>query len=328
VGSSPTPGTIYMQFVFDFIIVFLILISGYWMYVIIRSFFYDKKQNVHTKLIRIILLLVFTFVIACLIWGSFVLPRQLNLIKTTINLEQTIETENIQIAFISDLHVGPYKKSGFIEKAVNQIIEQQPDLVILGGDYLFVKEAEAKHLAPLEELGKRFPVYAVTGNHEFHAGKYGDKKFNDETGLLRTLFEKWHINMLNNENSTVFIKNSEFNLVGIEDLWSLQAKPELAFENYRATLPTILLSHNPDILLDKHHELADLILSGHTHGGQIRLPYLGSVPNLPTQLGRAYDKGLFKTKNGYLYITEGLGESGVRARFFSKPEISIITLDL
>jgi predicted MPP superfamily phosphohydrolase len=100
-----------------------------------------------------------------------------------------------------------------------------------------------------------------------------------------------------------------------------------AVANIDATAPQIVLSHTPDIIL-KNIASADLILSGHTHGGQIRLPGIGAIPEIPTFLGRQYDEGLFNLGDQQLFITRGVGESGTRARLFCPPEISILTIDL
>jgi predicted MPP superfamily phosphohydrolase len=71
----------------------------------------------------------------------------------------------------------------------------------------------------------------------------------------------------------------------------------------------------------------DLILTGHTHGGQIRLPLIGSLAPIPTNLGRAYDMGLFNISGGQMFISRGIGESGTRARLFCRPEISILNVN-
>ena len=90
----------------------------------------------------------------------------------------------------------------------------------------------------------------------------------------------------------------------------------------------ILLAHNPDAIYLPGAEQVDLILSGHTHAGQIRLPWIGPVPSVGTELGKDYCYGLFKKEDTLLYVSSGIGESGPRARFFSLPEIALINIDL
>ena len=82
--------------------------------------------------------------------------------------------------------------------------------------------------------------------------------------------------------------------------------------------PIIMLAHDPSVILENHARYPHLIVSGHTHGGQIRLPFIGPIGRLPTQLGRKYDQGLFAVdKDTTLAITRGVGESGARARLFA-----------
>jgi predicted MPP superfamily phosphohydrolase len=96
-------------------------------------------------------------------------------------------------------------------------------------------------------------------------------------------------------------------------------------KNIPSNLPTILLTHIPDVILDEPSTKADLIICGHTHGGQIRLPFIGPLHPIPDELGKAYDQGIFTLKNGSLLaITHGIGETMARARLFCPPEIMVL----
>jgi predicted MPP superfamily phosphohydrolase len=95
------------------------------------------------------------------------------------------------------------------------------------------------------------------------------------------------------------------------------------------THPLILLSHNPDVILRDEHKRAALIISGHTHGGQFRLPLIGAIAPIPNELGRRYDRGIFTLDNGViLAITQGMGETMARARIFCPPEILMLKINL
>ncbi|MBU1132507.1 metallophosphoesterase [Patescibacteria group bacterium] len=322
-----------MRFIFDFTIIFILSFSGYWMYLIIRSFFYDKKNNIRTKLIRIFLLIILLLIFITIFYGSFIEPQRIKINPVEINLAQTSEKENIKIVFLTDLHVGAYKQSDFVEKVVKLTNEQYPDLILLGGDYILGDEENAKFLNPLKNLNNNYSgkIFAVTGNHEFNAEGYNSPKIKDKTKLLRQIFADSGIKMLDNENQFLDIGGNKIFLAGISDLWSNSADLQTAQKisaGQELPLTKILLSHNPDIILDPQSENFNLIISGHTHAGQIRLPFIGSVPEIPDQLGRAFDHGLFKLKNGFLYASAGLGESGTRARLFNPPELTVINLDL
>lgn len=298
------------------------------MYVVIRSFFYDKKNEVKTKSIRSAILILIVLIFISVFYGSFIEPQKLAVTNVYVDLGKTPQKENIKIAFISDLHVGPYKQEKYLTKVVDKIIELKPDAVLLGGDFIQDKEFEAKYLSPLKNLADKFPIFAVTGNHEFKVGHENDSHYTDKTGLLRKLFNEWNIPILDNANRILTIGGSNIAICGIEDIWTGRANLTEAEANITAAIPKILLVHNPDVILDKQSADFNLILSGHTHAGQFRLPWIGPIVPIPDKLGRAYDYGLFKRQNNYLYISSGLGETGARARLFSEPEIAVINLNL
>jgi predicted MPP superfamily phosphohydrolase len=261
-------------------------------------------------------------------WGSFIEPQMIQVKKVDIDLKSTPRHETIKIALISDFHVGKYKKNLFVKRVVSKIIEQKPDLVLIAGDFLMGKGSNAQYLYPLKNLTEQIPVLAVTGNHEFNIGKPNDLHYDDRSGLLRKLFTDWNIPILDNATNKIITNQGGLNITGLPDIWTGKVDFAATEINLDPRLPKILLVHNPDIVLNEHASDFDLVLSAHTHAGQIRLPFIGGLPPLPTKLGRAFDQGLFQLKNNFLYITGGLGETGPRARLFNPPEIVIINLDL
>lgn len=318
-----------MRFFFDSIIIFILLFSSYWMYLIIRSFFYPQKSK--TKLIRIFILIGLFITFNTIFYGSFIESQMIHAKRTNISFGKTPTIENIKIVFLSDLHLGPYKQAHFVEKIIQKVEAENPDLILFGGDYIYGFEKNSVYLEPFIQWSEKYQgkMFAVTGNHEFNEGKFNDPNFKDKTKMIREIFQKANIKILDNAHEQVTVNGQSLYIAGIADLWTGQADADKAIGNdIDYSLPKILISHNPDILFEKASENFDLILSGHTHGGQIRLPLLGSVPNIPDKLGRAYDKGLFKTKTGYIYVSAGIGETGPRARLFNPPELTVINLDL
>jgi predicted MPP superfamily phosphohydrolase len=318
------------SFIFEAIIFFILIICGYWMRVIGRSFFYckDETGQPKTKIVRLAILFGLAVVFSLVFWGSFIEPRLIKTNHLDISLATTRQKESIKIALVSDLHVGLYKKFGFVQRVVKKIDENAPDLVLFAGDFILGEERNTNYLSPLAPLGKRYPSFAVTGNHEFDLAFAIDPDYNYKTATLRRLFNKWGIIILDNQTRKISIKNNTFNIGGAPDLWTGKADLTVINKFIDPRYPKILLCHNPDIILENGAENFDLILSGHTHNGQIRLPLLENIPSLPTKLGRLFSAGLFKLKNGYLYITAGLSETGPRARLFNRPELTIINLDL
>lgn len=317
-----------MRYFFDFAIFFLLFFSAYWICIIVRSFFYDNKSGANAKIKRSAVLIPLVLIFVSVFHGSFIEPQKLAITNIYVDLGKTTQNENVKIAFISDPHAGPYKREKYLTKVVDKIIELNPNIVLLGGDYIENKEAEAKYLSPLKNLTDKFPIFAVTGNHEFKVGHENDSHYTDKTGLLRKLFNEWNIPILDNANRILTIGGSNVAICGIEDIWTGRANLAEAEANVTAAIPKILLAHNPDTILDKQSDDFDLILSGHTHAGQFRLPLIGPIVPIPDELGRAFDYGLFKLPSGYLYVTSGLGETGVRARLFNEPEIAFINLNL
>lgn len=319
-----------MTFVFDSIIFFILFFSGYWIYIISRSFFITKENPARTKIVRIFILILLSIILLTVFWGSFIEPRRLTVKTININLNKTPAREEIKIALLADFHVGAYKKNGYIEQIVGRVEKINPDIIAMSGDFILGRAENAKYLFPLQRLSSKYPTFSATGNHEYSLASPDDPELEDKTWLLRQLFEKWEIKMLDNESRVVDLgAKGRFNIAGIFEIWTGWLDLNKAAQNLNPELPAILLAHNPDVILKQDSKKFNLILSGHTHAGQICLPWLGSIPSLPTELGRKYSQGLFKLKNnGYLYITAGLGETGPRARLFNRPEITLINLDL
>ena len=310
---------------FDFIIVAFLIYSIYWMYIIIHSFLKHKKIS----LLQIIIFAIALLVFISLIYGSFIEPRLITLKNIDLTIGSTPEKESIKIVFITDTHAGKYKKGNYFKKIAKLTLQQNPDLILFGGDYIFQKAEYAKYLKPFELLDHKFPMYAVTGNHEYNKASYFDnRELIDKSQPTRELFQKIGIEFLDNKNQIISLQNQEIAIIGVEDMYAKKDDLDKALENIPANILKILISHNPDIILQDKAQMINLVLSGHTHAGQIRLPWFGAIPGLGTKLGKKYDQGLFKTQNGYLYISAGLGESGTRARFFNRPELTIINLDL
>lgn len=301
------------------------------MYLIIRSFFYDKNNKVTTRIIRLSLVFILLIIFATIFYGSFIEPQRIKRKTTDINLATTEKKEKIKIIFISDIHAGPNKKTGFVKKIVKLIEQEKPDLILFGGDFIYWEPEHGKYISPLALLLPTYKdrMFTVFGNHEFNLSSFLNEKYFDKTTILREELNKAGIKILENQGETITIDNNKIFIAGIKELWTGQADANKPLENLQnKNIIKILLAHNPDIILDKNSEKYNLILSGHTHAGQIRLPWIGAVPSLPTELGKTFDRGLFKLKQGYLYISAGIGETGTRARLFNRPEFTIINLDL
>ncbi len=294
-----------MEVVFDAIIYFFLGTVG--LYLVHQG--HHWKQTRHSPFS---VGLFFCFFAAWLVifYGSFIEPRMLVVRQEVVSLAEQ-PTQTLRAVVFSDLHVGPFKKRDWTQRVVERIMALEPDIVFIPGDFVVTSSEDVSHLAPLRQLRATYGVYAVTGNHEYHA--------NAAPAVIEAL-KNAGLTVIENETRNLDVAGQTLRIAGVSDIW-FDGDLSKTMETVSPQETVILLAHNPDVILDSVSRGADLVLSGHTHGGQIRLPWIGPVPSLPTRLGRAYDKGWFAFDHTRLFITSGVGESGTRARLFNLPEI-------
>lgn len=296
---------------FDFaIFIFLIGAGAFLVEVVTDWSRYKNRLFLQGLIVAVLIAWVTVF------YGSFIEPKRLILSQQEIHLATEVD-QSIRVAVVADFHVGPYRKADWVARVVDAVMQQEPDLILMPGDFIFNDAQQVEYLLPLSGLSAPLGVFAVTGNHDY--------SHSAEEDVISTL-EVAGITVLRDEHVVLPVTDKEFVIAGVSDLW-FEGVVSKALENLRDDQTVVLLSHNPDAVLDASSAVADLVVSGHTHGGQIRLPFIGPVPPLPTQLGRSYDQGLFDyTDTQKLFITSGVGETGPRARLFNPPEFSLLTL--
>jgi len=226
-----------------------------------------------------------------------------------------------KIALLTDIHSKNY---GEKEKKILKILNQlNPDFIFLAGD---IVDWSAKNLTSCQKFWKELnknhygKVFAVYGNHEHLNPRF--KTFNK-------LFRETEIEVLNNQTKKIE-KNKKFvYLIGVDD-------PHLGYDNLNKAMeeidaddqnPKILLSHSPEIFraVKNSNKKIDLVLAGHTHGAQVNIPFLSDLI-LPLKYDKKYKAGLFKENSTYLYVSRGIGNSGLEIRFNSFPEITLIEI--
>lgn len=249
------------------------------------------------KYLLIIIILMF-------IWAFFIEP---NLI--TIKRYKLPEIFNHQkIVFISDLHTKKWNKSR-LQRIVKLINEQNPDLVLSAGDYI---QGHTGNISmPIEEQAQELskikaPFVTVLGNHDCWFDKYSVKNALEDVGLK----------VLINSN----IKINNIYVAGVDDLQT--GLPDINTALAETESPRILLSHTPDIYYDVKDDV-DLILAGHVHGGQVRLPFYGALL-VPSKYGNKFACGEFNETKNRMIVTKGLGTSILGVRFNAVPEIVIL----
>jgi len=231
------------------------------------------------------------------------------------------ELSGMRVAFLSDLHVGsPHWGIERLHELVQTVNAEQPDLILLGGDYLingvwFGNHVEAEPIAlELGQLHAPLGVFAVLGNHDW---------WNDGP-KVRAAFEAHGITVLDDEVRRIHSKGKSVCLLGVRDeterVRSARKELELALPD----MPLLVLMHEPDLFADLD-ERATLTLAGHTHGGQVDLPFFGRRV-VPSRFGARFAAGHIVENDRHLFVTTGVGTSIIPVRFRVPPEIALLTL--
>ncbi len=231
----------------------------------------------------------------------------------------------LRILHLTDLHRSSIVPDRFLARHLARGMALEPHLVVLTGDYV-----TAAHSRWIDGLGDvlralRAPlgVFAVPGNHDGGAWAGGHGGSPELTPMTREL-ESAGIAVLVNERITLVHGGVPFDVAGLGDLWAGMFDPAATFAGAGAGRFCLTLTHNPDTLMDLVEYPADLLLCGHTHGGQVRVPGLGA-PILPVEQ-RRFDQGWFDLGAGrQAFVNRGLGMLR-RVRFRCRPEMALLTI--
>ncbi|MBI1790783.1 MAG: phosphodiesterase YaeI [Acidobacteria bacterium] len=231
----------------------------------------------------------------------------------------------VRLLHLSDLHVSPLAPRSLVERAFDMGRETKPDLVCLTGDFITNGENfdVAWYESVLRRLSRSAPCYASMGNHDggFWAHTHGGF---GSTVEISELLRRGGIETLHNRAVDIQIAGQRLRLAGVGDLWSREIHAEAAFAGAPApSTPSLLLSHNPDSKDHLGQYPWHLMLSGHTHGGQVSLPLIGT-PFAPVRDHR-YVEGLRPWRDRQIHVTRGVG-SILGVRFNCRPQVSVLEL--
>jgi uncharacterized protein len=251
-------------------------------------------------------------------WAGWIEPRRLVTVHRRLELPNWPAALNgLRVGVLSDLHAGaPHAGLPPIARAVERLNDEAPDLTVLLGDYIdahwlwggrIQPEPIARALAGLQApLG----TFAVLGNHDWKHG--GDRMW--------SALQNAGIDVLENGAA----KAGDLYVAGLADLRCRRPDLPSALAGVPADAPVIVLAHDPDLFPYMPDRVA-LTLSGHTHGGQVAIPVLRR-PAIPSRYGERYARGHVVEDGRHLYVTSGLGTSGLPVRLLAPPEVVVLEL--
>jgi len=270
---------------------------------------------------------VFGFVVAAVAvsfgsysYARYIEPRRIEIVHKTIKDFQIPKSfHNMKIAQFSDTHLHEHFPISYLKKVVEIINSERPDIIVFTGDLMDEPNRydEINEIAPvLKELKAPLGKFAIFGNHD-HGG-YG-------TEIYKNVLHLSDFNLLQNEATRIVSHDGSYiYIVGIDDLMLGRPNWELALNKVEKEAYTILLAHEPGSIHQTKNYSVNLQLSGHSHGGQIKLPFIGPLYT-PPYTDEFYE-GLYQVEDTTLYVNRGLGTTRLPFRFLSVPEITIFTL--
>lgn len=250
-------------------------------------------------------------------------PRWLQLTRTRLHFQGLPPAlEGLRIALLSDLHSSTSTPPGLIARAVARTLAAEPDLIAVTGD---IAEDEASLHRALRELAKLdapLGTWIVPGNHDYRdVGIDIWRRAVAAVPSLRNVTNRARMLEVNRRGDSALLC-----IAGVDDFQ--EGAPRLeTLQTTDARDFTILLAHNPDQAESarRAEDAVDLILSGHTHGGQVRLPFMGALVN-SAEHEELYEAGLRRRPWTQVYTSRGIGTTKLRVRLLTRPEVAILTL--
>jgi predicted MPP superfamily phosphohydrolase len=260
-------------------------------------------------------------------YGLLYERQDVEVVRQRVRLERLPKTfDGFRIAQLSDIHMGPFSTAGFVRRCVAITNGLKPDLIVLTGDYIaWNPGAEREVVRALAGLRAPQGIFGCLGNHE------GESNTED---YVTSLFAEQGIHILRQQRAPIQLATETVNLMGIDDPRG-ETEAEWMRDIYRRlhkglVMPgtvNILLAHEPSVFVfDRAAELGiDLMLAGHTHGGQLALEAVHRGFNISHLLYR-YTSGWYENRGAKLYVNRGIGTTGFPIRFGARPEITLFEL--
>lgn len=259
---------------------------------------------------------------ALAVWAFFIEPSGLRFNHDKLVVPAWPASCNgTTIAVLADLHVGsPYKGLSSLRKLVEKVNANKPDLILLPGDFVIQGVVGGAFVSPedaakvLGNLSAPMGVYAVLGNHDWWLGA---------KRMVEALTSN-DITVLEDASTRIEHKGCSFTLVGISDFWEGPHDIKKAMAQVDPKDSVLAFTHNPDVFPQLSPQVL-LTIAGHTHGGQVYIPFLGR-PIVPSDYGERYAIGHIEEKGKHLYVSPGVGTSIFPVRFLVPPEATVLNV--
>jgi uncharacterized protein len=271
-------------------------------------------------------LLLSILFISLIILGYFIYRANQNTYDVTINTVTPVispldDSAKIRILHLSDLHLENLSISP--ERLYNQLKDEKFELIALTGDYLERPKSIPRlepYLKVIQKLSPQYGTYAVFGNHDYYLCE-------DSFQQLKDMLESYNIKTMQNENETITVGKKIIHIIGIDDNHSNRSNLELSYQGVSEEGIRLVLTHDPNLVLDMDKYQFDYLLAGHFHGGQICWPKPYHLRKFGKLVQLNLIKGLIDYKGKIFYINEGLGQTLFNIRLGSRPEITIHELN-
>ena len=278
-----------------------------------------KYSKTKIAVVIIALIIIFTF-----LYAMFLGVRGFKMDEYTIkNNKITEDFDGFKIVHITDIHYNDKSLKKELTKIIEDINGVNPDIVVFTGDLVTnsLNEKEHKDLVKiLSNLETKIGKYAVNGNHDVRYDKWD--LLIEESGFIN-LNDSY--DLIDNGDKHIFISGLSSN---IKNEKSIEERSKDIFnyiENDKDSIYNILLIHEPDFVDDIDYGKFDMILSGHSHMGQVRLPFVGAIIKIPGAK-KYYNMNYYDLNGTGLYISTGTGTSGLNIRLFNKPSYNLYKL--
>ncbi|MBD1381273.1 metallophosphoesterase [Metabacillus arenae] len=253
-------------------------------------------------------------------YARYLEPKMIDITSFDIKHKQIPKAFNgTKIVQISDTHMSDFFTLSHLKKVLNEVNDLKPDIVFFTGDLMDEPNVYTMKQKVVEELNRlKAPLgkFAIYGNHD-HGG-YGTDIYHNMMAMTDFILLK------NQYHEIKLLDGSMIQLAGIDDLMLGKPDYEKTLSNFTEENFSILLAHEPDAALESNKYKVNLQISGHSHGGQIQIPFYG--PLITPPYASVYTEGMYEVGTMQLYVNRGLGTTRLPFRFLSVPEITVFTL--